>query len=228
MTGIAERWSALQSELRGLAPGRAITVVAVAKLQPDDRVREAIGAGITHFGNNYVQEGEALRTLLGAEAAKAKWHFIGHIQSRKVKNLLGYDCIQSLDRIEIAEELSRRIGLMAQPSGSSLPRCLIEVNIGREPNKAGIAPQNLGAFLERIDGIANVRTDGLMAMPPPLEKVDERARFFDQMKEYFDRFGPARKWTTLSMGTSEDYAVAVRCGATMIRLGTSLLGARPV
>ena len=217
VNSIAENWAAIKEDLKG----HAVTVVAVTKFQNLERIREAVQCGITHFGNNYVQEGMALRSALDT-VEQVQWHFIGHIQSRKIKNLVDYDFIQSVDRVELAAELSKRSAGL-----SKKPKVLIEVNIGNEASKSGVAPAALEKFLDSLDKLEGLSVDGLMAMPPPLEPVEERARYFDEMRVWFDRLGAARRWSTLSMGTSDDYRVAVRCGATMIRLGTVLLGARP-
>jgi PLP dependent protein len=230
MTSVAERWAALQSELKALAPHRTVRVVAVAKYQPLSVIQAAVDCGIREFGDNYVQQGESVRAQLTRveSAARLHWHFIGHIQSRKVRDLLVYDCVQSVDRPEIVEGLAKRLLLASDRGAAQKLKVLVQVNIGMEPQKSGVVADEFPRFLETLDRHPVIQVDGLMAMPPPLEPVQERARYFDEMRTLFEKYGKDRNWTTLSLGTSDDYAVAVRCGATMIRLGTSLLGPRPV
>jgi pyridoxal phosphate enzyme (YggS family) len=217
---IAERWAAIRAQLAQVAPGRSVAVIAVAKFQPIERLREARAAGITRFGQNYAQEGESAMVELGRDGIE--WHFIGHIQSRKVKYLVDYDCVQSLDRFELAQSLNEKL----QASGKQID-ILVELNIGGEAQKSGIDPTELGPFLERLRSLPAIRVKGLMVMPPPLQPVELRRPFFRRAKEWFDRYEAAYSFSTLSMGTSEDYLVAVEEGASMIRLGTVLMGERP-
>ena len=222
MSLIATRWKSIQEQIASITKNR-IRVVAVTKSQPKEKIEEAIQAGIREFGVNYAQQGEALRDglRLTDDQDALYWHFIGHIQSRKVRDLISYDCIQSMDRLELIEELKKR----THGSPFPLPQILVEVNIGEEPQKSGILPSKLQEFLDGTDKLG-ISVSGLMAMPPPLEPVEERAVYFERMRKLFDQHGPARKWETLSMGTSDDFLVAIRCGATMVRLGTCLLGER--
>lgn len=218
MSKVAENLRRVQEEVDRIAgrPG-AVTIVGVTKFQPLEKVKEAIAGGLSHLGNNYAQEGDALLETFGENALN--WHFIGHIQSRKAKFLTRYRCIQSLDRVEIARDLDRRIG----EKGGSLD-VLVEVNVGGEAQKSGIGPESLPKFLEELAPLANLRVRGLMGMPPPLEPVESRRPFFRQLRQLFEAH---QGFDTLSMGTSEDYRIAVEEGATMIRLGTTLFGPRP-
>ncbi len=213
------RFQALQNELKTLAPDRKISIVGVAKLQSIETMREAIKAGVPMIAHNYVQEGEAAIKALSGE--KVEWHFIGNIQSRKVKELPPYDCVQSIARLEVAQSLSERMKALGQGM-----RVLVEVNIGTEDQKSGVSLEDLPELLSQVSRMSGLTLEGLMAMPPALQPVEERRPFFKKMKQLFDTHQKAYGLKVLSMGTSEDYSIAVQEGATMIRLGTSLLGAR--
>lgn len=197
-----------------------VRVMAVSKMQSIDTLREAVQAGIQLFGVNYLQEGDAQREALALE--KIEWHFIGHIQSRKAKALPSYDAVQSLDRVEVGEILNRR----CEELGKVMP-VLVEINIGSEENKSGIFPAQLGDFLASLKTLKALSPRGIMVMPPPLEDLQARRPFFKSAKRLFDKFKGDFPFDTLSMGTSEDYLIAAEEGATLIRLGTSLLGRRP-
>jgi PLP dependent protein len=212
MSSIAENLATIRRNLGG----RSVTVVGVTKKQSLDHIRAAVDAGLEDFGNNYAQEGESLRESIET----GRWHFIGHIQSRKVKELLEYDLIQSLDRLEIVEAFHRRL----EPLNRSIDG-LVEINIGGEPSKSGIAPADLPALLQAARAFPRVRLRGLMIMPPPLEPIEARREFFRRAKALFDAHD-APSWDTLSMGTSDDYRLAVEEGSTMVRLGTVLFGPR--
>lgn len=215
---ISERLIPIRETLKRSAR-EPVRILAVTKFQPLERLREAVLAGIDLLGVNYVQEGEEQREQLSD--ATVDWHFIGHIQSRKVKFLTSYGCVQSLDRIDVAEALNERCSQRTSP----LP-VLVEVNVGAESEKSGISPSELPDFLRQIANLKRLAPAGLMIMPPPLPNIEERRPFFKKARGWFEQFRGEYPFTTLSMGTSEDYAVAVEEGSTLIRLGTSLLGAR--
>lgn len=215
---MAERFAAVRKAL-GERTDRSVTLVGVAKKQPLDRVREAVTAGLADVANNYEQEGRELEAAL--TGSKVRWHFIGNIQSRKAKLLVDYDLIQSLERVSIAEAWQR----VLVGDGRCLD-ALVEVNVGGEAQKAGVGPGELSALLRDLRSFSAVRVRGLMAMPPPLEPVEERRKFFRTMKELFDANRRETHFDILSMGTSADYLVAVEEGATMVRLGETLFGPR--
>ncbi len=217
---ILENLKKIQDSISKCGDPTKVKIVAAAKFQSVETIKEAFGAGITHFGMNYVQEGEQLREAL--KELNITWHFIGHIQSRKVKQLLDYALIQSMDRWELIEELNKR----AEPT-KRLKEILIEINIGEEAQKSGIPPKALPELLTKIRALEYVKVRGLMAMPPNLEPVEKRRPYFDSMHDLFSQSGFDSKNHFLSMGTSEDYEIAVKAGSNMIRLGTCLLGKRP-
>jgi len=218
MSAVADNLAKIKAALSEVT-SREVEIVGVTKIQPIDKIEEGIEAGLKILGNNYAQEGS--HVIEKFRAHPIEWHFIGHIQRRKVKFLPDYDCIQSLDRLEIAKSLNERLeGLKKKMS------VFVEVNIGKEEQKSGVFPENLEKFLHELKGFNQLEIKGLMCLPPPLEPVEKRVPYFQQMRELFEKyqeFGLKH----LSMGTTEDYLVAVREGATMIRLGTSLFGPRP-
>lgn len=218
MSGVTENLNAVRKALGGHAD--RVRIMAVSKMQTIETLREAVAAGITLFGVNYLQEGDDQRAALPSE--KLEWHFIGHIQSRKAKSLPPYDAVQSIDRLEVADVLNGR----CQQVSKIMP-VLVEVNIGSEENKSGITPAEVGEFLKSLREMRSLSVRGLMVMPPPLADLEARRPFFKSAKRLYDKYSGEYPFDTLSMGTSEDYVVAVEEGATLIRLGTSLLGVRP-
>lgn len=208
---IAQNLAAIRKNLAG----KQVTILGVTKSQTLEAVQEASAAGLMDFGNNYAQEGETVRTRIAA-----RWHFIGHIQSRKVKFLVHYDCVQSLDRLSLAEDLNARL----MTAGRTID-ALVEINIGEETSKSGIVPSDLDAFVKQMGAYSHIRCRGLMVMPPPLQPVEKRRPFFARARALFDKYNAAG-WDTLSMGTSEDYLLAVEEGSTLVRLGTVLFGPR--
>lgn len=195
---------------------RRVTILGVTKKQDPATVQAAIDAGLQDLGNNYAQEGEALR----AQITGCQWHFIGHIQSRKVKYLVHYDWVHSLDRVEIVADLHTRLEAVGRTING-----LIEVNLGDERSKSGIAPEAVDDFARAMAAFPRVRCRGIMVLPPPLQPVENRRPFFARARAMVQAHN-AVGWDTLSMGTSEDFEIAADEGATIVRLGTVLFGAR--
>ncbi len=207
--GIAERAAAL---LREIPPG--VTLVAVSKTHPASAVREAYAAGLRDFGENYAQEwrdkADALQDL-----ADLRWHFIGGLQTNKVKYLAGrVAAIHTLDRPELARELSRRF----QAKGA-IARVYLEVNVGGEATKSGCDPAEAPALAEAARALPAIELLGVMGIPPPDE--DPRPHF-RRLRELRDRLGLAG----LSIGMSADWRVALEEGSTCVRIGTAIFGAR--
>ncbi len=214
---IAENWRAIRARVDGacVAAGRApaeVTLIAVSKLQPASAVREAAAAGATDFGENYAQELAAKRVEAGLDGVR--WHFIGRLQRNKAKLVAGHVAlIHAVDAVELAAEIGKRSGTV-QP-------ILLAVNAANEATKSGVTLHDVPIIAEALAGVANVRLDGLMTMPPP----DEDPRpMFDAVRELRDRL----KLPVLSMGMSADFEQAIACGATHVRIGTAIFGARPV
>ncbi len=218
---IQERWQSVQDSIAktGVKAG-TVRVLGVTKFQSEGRVKEAIVAGLRVLGNNYAQPGDLLMAHL--KSPDLEWHFIGHIQSRKTKYLPSYHCVESLDRLSIAEDLNNRLG--AQKKKGSV---LVEINIGGEAEKSGIPASQLLEFLEKLSQFPNLTIRGLMGMPPPLAPVEARRPHFKALRTLYDSFATKYHFDVLSMGTSDDYLIAVEEGATLVRLGTTLFGPRP-
>lgn len=193
-----------------------VLLIGVSKTVDVERIRAALAAGLRALGENRVQEAKAKVAELGRPAA---WHLIGHLQTNKVKDALEiFDVIHSLDRLELAQELERR----AAPRGLAV-EALLQVNVGGEATKGGFAPDGVGEALEAIGKLAHVKVTGLMAIPPEVERPEDARPWFRQLRALAERHGLGR----LSMGMSGDFEVAVEEGATMVRVGTAIFGARP-
>lgn len=197
----------------GRAPG-SVTLVAVSKVQPDARVREVLTQGQRVFGENYVQEAGAKWPGFRAEFPGVELHMIGPLQTNKAKQAVElFDVIQSLDRPSLADKLAK----LAQSRGQS-PGLFIQVNTGAEPQKAGILPQDLAAFVSNCRAM-DLSPRGLMCIPP---EGEDPAPHFTQLA----RLAADNGLTQLSMGMSSDFETAVAMGATHIRVGSALFGAR--
>ena len=201
-----------------------VTVLAAAKGRTPEEIRAAIAAGIVHIGENYVQEALFKRPKVPEPAT---WHMIGHLQRNKAKKALEvFDWVQTLDSLRLAERLER---LLSQ-EGRKIP-VLVEVNIGREPQKAGVMPEALADFLRELARFPHLQVKGLMAIPPVPDDPEDSRPYFREMRRLFEALSregiPGVAMEVLSMGMSADWEVAVEEGATMIRLGTVLFGPRP-
>ncbi len=207
---IAENLSRIRSALPA-----GVTLVAVSKTHPPEAVREAYAAGQRDFGENYAQEWRAKADAL-ADLADLRWHFIGGLQTNKVKYLAGRVAfIHTVDRAELAEEISRRWA-----KAGAVARVLVEVDLGGEDQKAGCAPAEVEPLLRRIAPLPALEVVGLTAIPPP---ADDPRPHFRALRALRDRLGLRE----LSMGMSGDWPVAVEEGATLVRIGTAIFGARP-
>jgi PLP dependent protein len=193
-----------------------VLLIGVSKTVPAERVRLGVEAGLAALGENRVQEAREKIKILGRPVP---WHLIGHLQTNKVRDALElFDLIHSLDRLELAREIERRAGDPAR-----VVDALLEVNVASEPQKGGFAPDAVGAALEAIGGMTHLRVRGLMAIPPMVERAEDSRVSFQTLRRLAERHGLKE----LSMGMSADYEVAVEEGATMVRVGTAIFGARP-
>ena len=193
-----------------------ILLIGVSKTVPAERVRLGVEAGLTALGENRVQEARDKIKILGRPVP---WHLIGHFQTNKVRDALElFDLIHSLDRLELARELDRRAG---EPG--RVVDTLLEVNVAEEPSKSGFAPGAVGPALEAIAGMAHLRVRGLMAIPPIVERAEDSRAHFQTLR----RLAEAHGLKELSMGMSADFEIAIEEGATMVRVGTAVFGARP-
>jgi len=207
-----------------IAAGRdpeSITLVAVTKAKTAESVRLAATAGVTDFGENYLQEAQVKMEQLAD--LTLKWHFIGGIQSNKTRAIAErFDWVQSVDRFGVARRLSEQRPFHAPP----LNVC-IQVALVPEPTKGGVAPDELGTLAAAIAGLPRLRLRGLMCVPPPqANAAAERAVFASLRMALEDLNAGGLKLDTLSMGMSGDFESAIAEGATLVRIGTALFGAR--
>ncbi len=221
---IADNLRHLRAEIAAVARacGRepeSVELMAVSKTFPASVVDEARQAGQTLFGENRVQEAEA--KIPATVSRDLRWHLIGHLQSNKARRAVElFDCIQSLD----SEKIVSRLGRAAAELKKDLA-VFVQVNIGDEPQKHGVEPDQIGAVVEMVDSSAHLKLRGLMAIPP--FHVDPRP-FFRRLRELQEQCNRGREkpLDELSMGMSGDWRIAIEEGATLIRVGTSIFGSR--
>lgn len=223
---IAANWRVIRQRVDDAATraGRdpaTVQIIAVAKKQPASAVRAALAAGAVHIGENYVQELLGKRAELAADAVQPQWHFIGHLQRNKARMIAGQVALMhAVDSIELAAEIAKR-SVVRQP-------VLLAVNLGGEASKSGVSAADVVALARAVVAINNLRCDGLMTMPPPdLDDNATRAIFRglrtlrDELQQQLGTAMP-----TLSMGMSSDFELAIAEGATHVRIGTAIFGAR--
>ena len=209
---------ARSAERAGRDPNE-IVLVAVTKTFPVERIREALAVGLRILGENRVQE--ALPKIDEIGPANVDWHLIGHLQTNKVKFIEGrFRMVQSLDGVALAEALDRRI--------QSPLDVLVEVNVAEEPQKTGVLPADLQAVLQAVSAAQHLRLRGLMTVAPMVPDPEAVRPVFRQLRSLRDKssqqLGVALP--VLSMGMTDDYAIAVEEGATLLRLGRALFGPR--
>ena len=197
-----------------------VRIVGVTKTHGPEAVRAAVAAGLRDVGENRVQE--ALQKQQELTDLAVEWHLIGTLQRNKARNAVGrFALIHSVDRVDLAAELDRRLAI------ESRQRVLVQVNCSAEPQKGGVSPESLPALLDDLRKLQRVEVQGLMTMSALTDDPAEQRRAFRllrELREAAERSG--HRLPDLSMGMSGDYAIAVEEGATMIRLGTVLFGAR--
>jgi len=204
-----------------------ITLVAVSKTVEPVRVAEAIRAGVVELGENWVQEAVPKRSAVEQlEAGRVRWHMLGHLQTNKVKKALSvFDVFQGVDSLHIAQELDRRAGLL-----NRVVPIFIEVNTSGETSKFGARPDQVSALAGSLRELGHVRVEGLMTIGPGLsvEEPEKSRPCFRLLRELRDRLesDSGLKLLKLSMGMSSDFAVAIQEGASMVRIGTAIFGAR--
>ena len=199
-----------------------ITIVAVSKTFPPEAICAAYDAGLRHFGENRVQEFEAKQPKLAD--LDATWHFIGHLQSNKAHRAANlFDRVDSVDSLALGKKLDSA----AAAENKRLP-ILIEVHLGGEQSKSGVAEAELFALGERLSPLPRLELRGLMAIPPYFDDAERARPYFRNLRDLRDDLGRRinRPLPVLSMGMSHDFEVAIEEGATEIRLGTALFGER--
>ena len=200
-----------------------IKLLAAAKSQGVEAIRAALGAGVTLIGENYVQEAADKKKLI---TESIEWHMIGHLQRNKVKQAVElFDVIESLDSLALARELDKE----GAKRGRTI-RAFVEVNLGGEESKSGIAREQVSVLLDGIGTLSHIRIEGLMTVPPFRENLEAIRPYFRALRELRDQLGklplPNVELRELSMGMTHDYTVAVEEGATVVRVGTALFGPR--
>jgi PLP dependent protein len=226
MTSIAESLERVREQIAGAAAkvGRAadeIELVAISKTHAADKVREAIDAGQTLFGESRVQEARAKIPEL---PSNLRWHFVGHLQKNKIRHALPlFEMIHSVDSLGLAQDINR----IAEEQGMH-PRVLLEVNAAGEGSKFGFSPDKLCDQMEELLALPRLSILGLMTIPPLGEESEASRKYFVQLRELRDRLQTEFRvdLAQLSMGMTHDFAVAVEEGATLVRVGTAIFGER--
>jgi pyridoxal phosphate enzyme (YggS family) len=226
MTSVAQNLERVREQIVGAAVkvGRAvdeIELVAITKTHPADKIREAIEAGQTLFGESRVQEARAKIPEL---PSVLRWHFVGHLQKNKIRHALPlFELFHSVDSLALAQDMNR----IANEEGLH-PRVLLEVNVAGEGSKFGFKPETVRAEMESLLALARLSIEGLMCIPPLAEEAEASRAFFVQLRELRDALEKEfdLKLPQLSMGMTNDFMVAVEEGATLVRVGTAIFGER--
>jgi pyridoxal phosphate enzyme (YggS family) len=207
----------------------AVTLVAVSKTFPADRVRDAFAAGQRDFGENKVQEG--LQKITDTSDIPLRWHLIGHLQSNKARKTVGaFQCIQSVDSVDLLHRLDAAAIAMTPPIAP--PDVFVQVDLAGETTKFGAPPDEAAAIARAAVQARGVRLQGLMLLPPWSDDPEAARPWFVKLREFRDRLlkedVPPSALPHLSMGMSHDYEAAIEEGATLVRVGTAIFGARQV
>jgi PLP dependent protein len=226
MPTTAENLERVREEIAKAAAktGRAadeIELVAITKTHAAERVRDAIEAGQTLFGESRVQEARAKIPEL---PSNIRWHFVGHLQKNKIRHALPlFEMIHSVDSLALAQDMNR----IAEDEGMH-PRVLLEVNVAGEGSKYGFAPDKLREQMKELLALPRLSILGLMTIPPLAEEAEGSRKYFIQLRELRDRLQTEFRvdLAQLSMGMTQDYAVAIEEGATLVRVGTAIFGER--
>jgi pyridoxal phosphate enzyme (YggS family) len=200
-----------------------VQLVAVTKTVDPERIRDAVDAGITTFGENRVQEARPkVLAVVGAS-----WHLIGPLQSNKARKAVElFDAIETVDSVDLARRLDRLAGELRP--GQGLP-ALLQVNVDRDAAKAGVDPSDLDRALAELEGLENLRIDGLMTVGRQVSTPEHARQTFRSLRELSERLRGRRRilGPALSMGMTDDFEVAIEEGATIVRIGRALFGERP-
>jgi PLP dependent protein len=226
MNSIADNLERVREQIASAAAnaGRSaddVELVAITKTHPAEKVREAIQAGQTLFGESRVQEARAkIPELL----SNIRWHFVGHLQKNKVRQALPlFEMIHSVDSLALAQDINR----IAQEEGL-YPRVLLEVNVAGEGSKFGFAPNGLREQMETLLALPRLSIEGLMCIPPLAVESENSRNFFVQLRELRDSLEKEFnvKLPRLSMGMTQDFSIGIEEGATLVRVGTAIFGER--
>ena len=200
-----------------------VALLAAAKERTADEISEAIRAGITIIGENYLQDAQK---VLSEVKEKAEWHFIGHLQTKKAKKVIDiFDMIESVDSLRLAQEIERCCARR-----NTIMPVLIEVNSGEEEQKYGVLPKDLPELIKEISPLKHIKIVGLMTMGPRFGNPEESRPYFVKTRNLFDQIKdlhlPNVKMKHLSMGMTNSYQIAIEEGANLVRIGTKIFGAR--
>jgi PLP dependent protein len=229
MVDLLERLDSVRERIKKAAdacnrPAASIRLVAVSKTVPAEIIRKAIAAGVTDLGENYIQEARQKFSVLGA--LPVNWHFIGHLQSNKAKYAVRmFDLIHSVDSLKLAQELDQ-----CAKKNAKVQQILIQVNVAREDSKSGVYTEDTLPLVKEIARLENISLRGLMTMPPFFNAPEKVRPFFKALRELRDQLReqnlPNIHMDELSMGMTGDFEAAIQEGATIVRIGTAIFGAR--
>jgi len=226
MTDIAKNLTEVRSRIASAAEdaGRdpaEVTLVAVSKVHPAQAIRDAYAAGQRHFGENYAQELRDKAAEL-ADLPDIRWHFIGHLQRNKAKYVApNAALIETVDSARLVGELSRQAERADRTFG-----CLVQVNVGGEEQKSGCEPSEAAEIIGAVESAPRLELAGLMTIPPWDLEADETRVWFKALRELRNEHGGTERLPHLSMGMSHDFEEAIDEGATIVRVGTAIFGAR--
>ena len=223
MSSVAANVQAIRLRISAIGgPAREVRLVAVSKQRPPEAIREALEAGCRDIGESYVQE--ALPKIAALAGAGATWHYIGHLQTNKAKDVARhFDWVHAVDRLKAAAALDR-----ARPSNLPALEVCVQVNISGEATKGGIAPEGALALCREVLALPRLRLRGLMGMAEPsADTAVQREQFARLRAIYEDARTAGIPLDTLSMGMSDDFESAIAEGSTMVRIGTAIFGERP-
>ncbi|MDQ0206434.1 YggS family pyridoxal phosphate-dependent enzyme [Alkalicoccobacillus murimartini] len=222
---VEEQFQSIQSQIQEACvksnrQTKDVNVIAVTKYVSEETTRKALEAGVTHIGENRAESGLEKKKAIGNQGY---WHFIGSLQSRKVKQVINeFDYFHSLDRLSLAKEFQKQSG------DSQKVQCFVQVNVSGETSKSGLNPEEVISFVEKLEAYPSITIVGLMTMAPFTEDAEKTRPIFKALRELRDEVAalqlPYAPCSELSMGMSNDYRVAVEEGATFIRIGTALVG----
>lgn len=216
--GIRENVKAILSEL-----SQGVTLVAATKTRSPEEILEAAESGIEIVGENYAQEAETKYQVIGN---RVKWHFIGHPQRNKIRKLVRFiNMIETVDSLEVASEIEKRCALLAK-----VMPVLVEINSGRELQKAGILPEEAEGLIKKISEYTHLKVMGLMTMGPMFGDPEHSRPYFVETRKVFQKIKslqiPNVEMRYLSMGMTNSYKVAIEEGANIVRIGTKIFGSR--
>ncbi|MFH1784537.1 MAG: YggS family pyridoxal phosphate-dependent enzyme [bacterium] len=200
-----------------------VSLVAAAKARTPSEVLQAIEGGVEIIGENYVQEAQRAHAIVGH---RAKWHFIGHLQTNKVKKAVQiFDMIETVDTLKIASEIDTHCARI----GKIMP-VLIEVNSGNEESKSGVGPERAIELVKEVAGLSNIKVMGLMTIAPYFDDPEKSRRYFSSTRRISEEIKASKiqnvQMRYLSMGMSDSWRVAVEEGSNMVRIGTAIFGTR--